>query len=86
MTDVNWRERSLDARSNIEEALAIIRQVVDVFEYLREPGVQGRLREGYNRIWGEWDVFQDAVNAMHEEKGDRRPEWRLSKLWKEYMQ
>lgn len=85
VTDVDWRERSLDDRSNIEEAIAIIRQVVDVFDYLREPDVQGRLRDGYNRIWAEWDIFQDAANAMHDEKGEMRPEWSLSKLWQEYM-
>ncbi|OBT69812.1 hypothetical protein VE03_00969 [Pseudogymnoascus sp. 23342-1-I1] len=86
VTEVDWRERSLDERSNIEEAIAIIRLVVDVFEYLREPDVQGRLRDGYNRIWAEWDIFQDAVNAMQDEKGEERPEWSLSKLWQEYMQ
>ncbi|KFZ00856.1 hypothetical protein V501_10417 [Pseudogymnoascus sp. VKM F-4519 (FW-2642)] len=85
VTDVEWRERNLDDRENIEEALAIIRQVVDVFDYLRGPDVQGRLRDGYNRIWAEWDVFQDAVNAMSEKKGEKGPEWSLSKLWREYM-
>lgn len=86
MTELDWRERGLDERSNIEEAIGIIRLVVDVFEYLREPDVQGALREGYNRIWGEWDIFQDAVNAMQDEKGEKRLEWSLSKLWQEYMQ
>ncbi|OBT91099.1 hypothetical protein VE02_00135 [Pseudogymnoascus sp. 03VT05] len=85
VTDVEWRERSLDDRENIEEALAIIRQVVDVFDYLREPDVQGRLRDGHNRIWAEWDIFQDAVNAMHEAKGEKGPEWSLSQLWREYI-
>ncbi|KFY56833.1 hypothetical protein V496_06624 [Pseudogymnoascus sp. VKM F-4515 (FW-2607)] len=85
VTEVDWRERSLDEMSNIEEAIAIIRLVVDVFQYLREPNVQGTIREGYNRIWGEWDVFQDAVNAMQDEMGEKRPEWSLSKLWQEYM-
>jgi hypothetical protein len=86
VTDAEWRERNLDDRENIEEALAIIRQVVDVFDYLREPDVQGRLRDGHNRIWAEWDIFQDAVNAMCEEKGEKGPEWSLSNLWREYIQ
>ena len=68
------------------EVITVIRQVVDVFEHLREPDVQGRLRDGYNRIWAVGDIFQDAVNAMHDEKGEMRPEWNLSKLWQEYMQ
>ncbi|KFY14205.1 hypothetical protein V492_02770 [Pseudogymnoascus sp. VKM F-4246] len=86
VTEADWRERKLDEKENIEEAVAIIRQVVDVFNYLKQPDVQGRLRDRFNRIWAEWDIFQDAVSAVHDEKGDSRPEWSLSKLWQEYMQ
>lgn len=86
VTDASWRMRDLDGEGNIEEALATIRQVLRVFEHLLQPDVQGALRDGYNRIWCEWDIFQDAVNATYEARGESKPEWSLSKLWQEYME
>jgi hypothetical protein len=84
VSDARWRAKCLDEQDNIEEALAIIQQVVDVFEYLRKPEVQGKLRDIYNKIWAEIDIFQDAINAVYTACGEPVPEWSLSKLWQEY--
>jgi hypothetical protein len=85
VSDARWRSEDLDERDNIEDALAIIQQVVDVFEYLRAPEVQGTLRDIFNHIWAELDTFQDAITAIHVAKGGKTPDWSLSKLWQEYI-
>lgn len=86
VSGASWRSRGLDDEDNIEEALAIIQQVVDVFTYFLSPDVQGRMRDTYNQIWCELDIFQDAVNAMSEAAGEEKPEWNIAKLWQEYME
>jgi hypothetical protein len=74
----------LNEESNIEEALATIQVVIDVFDYLRKPAVQGQLRHVYNKIWAEFNVFQDACKALHTQRGEPVPDWSLTKLWEEY--
>lgn len=85
VSDARWRSEGLDEQDNIEEALSFIQQVVDVFEYLRSPEVQGGLRDIFNQVWAELDTFQDAINAEYTAKGDSVPEWSLSQLWQEYV-
>jgi hypothetical protein len=84
VSDARWRGEGLDEQENIEEALAVIQQVIDVFEYLRSPDVQGKLRDVFNQVWAELDIFQDAINAVYVARGDQPPIWSLSKLWQEY--
>ncbi|KAH7370910.1 hypothetical protein BKA65DRAFT_590159 [Rhexocercosporidium sp. MPI-PUGE-AT-0058] len=84
VTDARWKAKGLDAIDNIEEALAIISQVVDVFKHLAKPEVQGDLRNINNRLWAEIDVFQDACNAVRTTKGERAPVWNLTKLWEAF--
>jgi hypothetical protein len=64
VSDARWRAKGLDAEDNIEEALAIIEQVIDIFKYLASPDIQGGLRHIHNKVWAEIDVFQDACNAV----------------------
>lgn len=84
--DARWSSENLDGQDNIEEALAIIQQVVDIFAYLRSPPIQGTLRDMHNLIWVELDVFDDALQALYAGKGQTPPDWKLSKLWKEYVE
>ena len=82
--EARWKELKLDDERNIEEALATIQLVIDVFDYLRTPEIQGKLRHVYNKIWAEIDVFQDACNAVHTSRSDAIPTWNLTRLWEQY--
>ncbi|KAH6669980.1 hypothetical protein B0J14DRAFT_657074 [Halenospora varia] len=81
----HWKAKNLDHESNIEEALSILQAVIDVWEYLRQPKIQGQLRNKFNKIFVELDVFQDASNAYHTQRGDPAPTWSISKLWQNYI-
>jgi hypothetical protein len=84
VSDARWRAKGLDAEDNIEEALAIIEQVIDTFKYLASPDIQGGLRHIHNKVFVEIDVFQDACNAVRTTRGDPAPSHSLTKLWQEY--
>ncbi|KAG4420478.1 hypothetical protein IFR04_006398 [Cadophora malorum] len=84
VTDARWKAKGLDATDNIEEALAIITQVIDVWKHLAKPEVQGDLRNINNKLWAEIDVFQDACKAVRTTKGEPVPEWSLTKLWEAF--
>ncbi len=84
VSDARWKAKGLDEEAHIEEALAIIQQTIDIFDYLRSPEVQGNIRHIFNKIWADIDVFQDACNAVRRSGGEAAPEWSLSKLWQEY--
>ncbi|CZT11376.1 uncharacterized protein RAG0_15549 [Rhynchosporium agropyri] len=84
ITDARWKAKDLDATENIEEALAIIQQVVDVFKHLAKPAIQGDLRNINNKLWAEIDVFQDACNAVRTTKGEPIPDWNLTKMWEAF--
>ena len=84
MTDARWKAKGLDATDNIEESLAIITQVIDVWKHLAKPEVQGDLRNINNKLWAEIDVFQDACKAVRTTKGEPAPEWSLTKLWEAF--
>ncbi|ESZ90383.1 hypothetical protein SBOR_9219 [Sclerotinia borealis F-4128] len=77
---------SLSQPENVEVALSQIQLVVDVFEYLHTPPVQGRLRDIYNQIWIELDYLQDALDVLEVENGRFIPVYSLSALWQEYIQ
>ena len=85
MSEAQWKARGLDEEANIEEAIAVLRSVVDVFEYFRQPDTQGQLRNTHNKVYVEMDVFQDASNALRSTKGELVPGWKLSNLWQEYV-
>jgi hypothetical protein len=82
--EARWNALRLNDRGNIEEALANIQLVIDIFDYLRTPEIQGKLRHIYNKMWAEIDVFQDACNAVRERRGEAIPAWNLTRLWEEY--
>jgi hypothetical protein len=84
VSDARWRAKGLDAEDNIEEALAIIEQVIDIFKYLASSEIQGGLRHIHNKVWAEIDVFQDACNAVRTTRGEPAPSHNLTKLWQEY--
>lgn len=85
MSEARWKAKGLDDEENIEEALAILQSVVDVFDHLRQPGIQGKLRDVFNKVYAELDVFQDASNALRATRGEILPGWSISKLWQEYV-
>lgn len=85
VSDARWRAKELDERENIEEAMAIIRQVIDVFRYLRKPEIQGQLRSTHNKIWLEIDIFQDACNSLRTTKGEPKPDFSMTLLWQEFV-
>ncbi len=85
MSDAQWKAKNLDTRDNIEEALAIIEQVIEVFKYLSLPEVQGDLRDMNNRLLAEIDTFQDAYEAVWTARGELVPNFSLTQLWMEYI-
>ncbi|KAF4611369.1 hypothetical protein G7Y89_g15644 [Cudoniella acicularis] len=85
VSTAHWNAKALDHEDNIEEALSILQAVVDVWDYYRTPTIQGQLRNTFNKIFVEMDVFQDASNARHSVQGERVPGWSLGKLWQEYV-
>ncbi len=86
VSDAQWRAKGLDEKDNIEEALSLIRQVVDVFQSFAETDTQGELRNTWNKIFLEIDIFQDACNAVRTARGEALPAHNLSSLWREYME
>ncbi|RDL33942.1 uncharacterized protein BP5553_08310 [Venustampulla echinocandica] len=85
LSEAHWATRRLDDESNIEETLAILQSVVDVFDHLRQPQIQGELRDKHNKIFVEMDTFQDACNALRSSRGEPVPSWSLGKLWLQYV-
>lgn len=84
MSDAIWASRELDEQKNIEEALAIIQQTINVFKHLLKPAIQGDMRKTHNKVWTEFDVFQDAIVALRSHKGEPAPAFNIAKLWQEY--
>lgn len=85
ISEAHWQAKGLDDEDKIEEALSILESVCDIFDYLRKPNIQGELRDMHNKAFVEFDVFQDACNALHATQGRRMPGYSLSKLWQEYV-
>jgi hypothetical protein len=75
----------LDNPANIEEAIETIMEVVGVFDYLKEPEAQGKIRSTHNKLWTEIDIFSDAVRALYESRGEPAPAFNLTRLWEEFM-
>lgn len=80
-----WKIKELDDGKNIEDALAYITLVVDVFKFLAETEIQGQLRDAHNKITVEFSVFMDAVVAARAERGEPRPDYDVTVLYKFYM-
>ncbi|KAF7936971.1 hypothetical protein BELL_0320g00150 [Botrytis elliptica] len=81
-----WESMGLSKPENIDVALSQIQLIVDVFEYLHTPRVQGRLRDIYNHIWFEFDILQDVLDALEVSNGRPKPVYDLPALWQEYIQ
>jgi hypothetical protein len=86
VSDAQWRAKGLNKQDNIEEALSLIRQVVDVFQSFAETDTQGELRNTWNKIFLEIDIFQDACNAVRKARSKALPAHNLSTLCREYME
>jgi hypothetical protein len=84
MSDALWASKGLDEEGNIEEAMAIIQQAVNVFKHQMKPDVQGEMRTTHNKVWCEIDVFHDAIVALRSQNGEAAPEFNIAKLWQEY--
>lgn len=84
VSEARWRSKGLDKFEHVEEALAIIEQVIDVWKHLAKPEINGELRTTNNKLWAEMDVFQDAANAMYKARGDPAPAWSMTKLWEAF--
>lgn len=80
-----WDIKKLDDRSNIEDALAYMTMVVDVFKYIAKPEIQGAIRDANNSIVVEFSIFMDAMVAANAEKSQAAPDYDLSKLYMTYM-
>jgi hypothetical protein len=85
MSEARWRAKALDAHANVEEAMAQIQVVVDVFQYLATTTVQGKMRQSHNKIWTEIDVFQDALKARATAAGQPAPNFSITALWEEFI-
>ena len=85
ISDARWRAKGLDAEANIEEAIAVIREVVDLWAYINSPPIQGQLRNSFNKIYVELGIFQDACDAARAARGEARTTHNIALLWREYM-
>lgn len=85
ISDARWRSQGFDKEEKHEEALAVIQQVIDIWKYLATPEIQGELRQTFNKLWAEIDIFQDACNALQTNKGLAKPSHSLTALWQEYI-
>lgn len=81
ISDEKWRAKGLDERANIEEAMALIQLIIDIFTYWKQSKVQGNMRSTHNKIWTEIDVFRDALNALAASCGEAAPNFNITKLW-----
>lgn len=84
ITEARWKSKDLDKQANIEEAIAIIEQVVAVWKYLCSPKVQGDIRHAHNKLWTEIDVFQDAL-AAHASSSGETLGYNFTALWHEFI-
>ncbi|KAH8807665.1 hypothetical protein F5884DRAFT_789800 [Xylogone sp. PMI_703] len=83
--EARWRAKGLDDMENIEEAMAIIELVIDVFKHWMKPEVHGNIRTTHNKIWTEFDVFHDAIVGLRTQLGEPAPDFNIAKLWQEYV-
>ncbi|KUJ08973.1 uncharacterized protein LY89DRAFT_676349 [Mollisia scopiformis] len=84
MSEAQWKSKGLDEQDNIEEALAVIELVIDVWTHLCTPKIQGDIRHVHNKMWAEIDVFQDALVAEAGSRGETI-EYNFTQLWHEYI-
>lgn len=85
MSEAQWAARRLDEPENIEEAVASVRQAINVFKHLRFPQTQGDLRESHNMAWCEMDIFNDALCNLSAGEGHSEPPPNLTWLWQEFV-
>lgn len=85
MSEARWAAKGLDEEDNIEEAIAIIQQAIDVFKYNLKLDVQGEMRTTHNKVWTEIDVFHDAIVALRAQNEEEAPDFNIAKLWQEYI-
>ena len=86
ISDALWASKKLNKEKNIEEAIAIIQQAVDVFKHQLKPKIHGEMRTTYNKAWTELDIFQDAIVILRSKNGEPAPEFNVAKLWQEYFE
>lgn len=84
MTEAQWKSKGLDEQDNIEEALAVIELVIDVWKHLCTPKIQGDIRTVHNKLCAEIDVFQDALAARAAANGETI-EYNFTQLFHEYI-
>ena len=84
MSESRWRSLNLDNESNYTEATQHLDLIIMVFSYLHKPKVQGNMREIFNLIHAELEIFQTALNAVRIEKGEIL--LNFTGLWEEFIQ
>ena len=84
MSETRWKSRDLDNPENLTDAIQHINSVLGVFSYLHEPKIQGNLREIFNLVHNEVEIFQTAINKLREEKGESP--LNLTGMWEEFIQ
>lgn len=83
MTNHRWMCKGLHMEGRVEDAIETIQGVLGVFGYLRNPEVQGHMRDIYNLIHTEMKYFQEAVNPILSQANE--PEINIVGFWEEFI-
>jgi hypothetical protein len=82
MSNTRWQSKDLDDPDNIHEALGHIQLVVTVFDFLSNPDGQSKMRETYNLIFDELEIFDTAMRPiMGKESFQFTAIWANSMRW-----
>ncbi|KAJ5664381.1 hypothetical protein N7507_005112 [Penicillium longicatenatum] len=80
-----WREKDLNNPENFTIAHEYLTSVIAVFEYLNIPQIRTNMCETFNKISGDFEEMQEALNARRRAQGDLSPELNLTALWEQYI-
>ena len=80
-----WLEKDLNNPDHFTIAHEYLSSAIAVFEYLNIPQVQTNMRDTFNKISGDLQEMQDALNARRKAQDSLAPELSLTALWEEFI-
>jgi len=80
-----WAEKDLNNPDHFTIAHQYLSSVITVFEYLNIPQVQTNMRDTFNKISGDLQGMQDALNARRKAQDSLAQELSLTALWEEFI-
>ncbi|CAG7924892.1 unnamed protein product [Penicillium olsonii] len=80
-----WREKDLNNLENFAIAHEYLTSVIAVFEYLNIPQIRTNMRDTFNKISGDFEEMQNALNARRRAQGSTSPDINLTALWEQFI-